>query len=238
MTIYLLDERLRFPDPRRTDPSGILAVGGDLSSERLLLAYSMGVFPWFNEGDPILWHCPAWRLVLRPSEIHVGRTMRKVLRRKDFEIRFDTAFDAVIAGCARTPRARQKGTWITHDMMVAYRRLHALGHAHSAEAWQDGRLVGGLYGVAMGGSFFGESMFSHADNASKAAFIQLALELDALGYALIDCQLHTDHLAKFGTVEWSRDRFLDEVAKALTVRPAARWPAGVTVDVGEAPREE
>jgi leucyl/phenylalanyl-tRNA--protein transferase len=226
MTIYLLDERLGFPDPRRTDPSGILAVGGDLSPERLLLAYSMGVFPWFNEGDPILWHCPAWRLVLRPDEIHVGRTMRKVIKRADYEVRYDTAFDEVIAACARTPRPGQEGTWITADMAAAYRRLFRLGYAHSCEAWRDGRLWGGLYGVTLGGMFFGESMFSHRDNASKCAFITLVGALRSLGYALVDCQVYTEHLATFGAVEWPRDRFLSALGQALTVQPRRAWPDG------------
>jgi leucyl/phenylalanyl-tRNA--protein transferase len=226
MTIYLLDDRLGFPDPRRTDPSGILAVGGDLSPERLLLAYSMGIFPWFNEGDPILWHCPAWRLVLKPGEVHVGRTMRKVLRAGTYDIRFDTAFEDVITHCARTPRVGQEGTWITAEMAAAYRRLFRLGYAHSAEAWHDGRLVGGLYGVCLGGVFFGESMFSHRENASKATFITLCEQLHALGYALVDCQVYTEHLATFGAVEWPRDRFLAGLTQALAVQPRAAWPAG------------
>lgn len=224
MTIYLLDERLGFPDPRRTDPSGILAVGGDLSPERLLLAYSMGIFPWFNEGDPILWHCPPWRMVLRPEDLHVSRTTRKVIRRGEYDVRYDTAFEAVVTACARIPRPGQDGTWITPEMKAAYCRLHRLGYAHSAEAWHEGRLVGGLYGVTLGGVFFGESMFARRSNASKVAFVTLVQELRALGYVLIDCQVYTEHLATFGALEWPRERFLGALADALAVRPSRSWP--------------
>jgi len=222
--VYLLDQRLIFPAPERADESGLLAIGGDLRPERLVLAYRTGVFPWYGDGQPILWHSPPWRMVLIPRELHVGRTLRKVIRRGDFEIRFDTDFAGVIDGCKRVERPGQDGTWITDDMRDAYVELHRRGHAHSAEAWAGGELVGGLYGVAAGGAFFGESMFSRRSNASKVVFATLVGALEALGYVLVDCQLYTGHLASFGADEWPRARFLRSLERALRVRPRQAWP--------------
>lgn len=224
MPIYRLDERIAFPDPAYADDSGIVAIGGDLSVERLLLAYSLGVFPWFDEGQPILWHAPRRRMVLLPDEIYVGRSLRKMVRRDRFEIRYDTAFEPVIHGCAAAPRPGQDGTWITDDMREAYIELHARGYAHSAEAWLDDELVGGLYGVTLGGAFFGESMFSRVPDASKVAFVHCARTLASLGYVLIDCQVHTEHMERFGAREWRHDVFALALGRVVRLRPRARWP--------------
>ncbi len=198
-----------FPPPEQAlrDPDGLLAVGGDLSPERLLAAYRRGIFPWYSEGQPILWWSPDPRLVLFPRELHVSRSLRKTLRRRPFAITLDAAFEDVIRACAQ-PRRGESGTWITEEMRHAYTRLHRLGWAHSVEAWQDGRLAGGLYGVAMGRVFFGESMFSRVSDASKAAFVHLVHQLAAWGYALIDCQVETAHLRRLGAAPVPRERFL------------------------------
>ena len=215
MPIFRLDKRLAFPPPHLADDNGILAVGGDLAPERLLLAYSIGIFPWYSEDLPIIWHSPDPRMVLTPELLHVPRSLRKAMRKRPYEIRLDTAFARVIEACASAPREDQDGTWITDEMRDAYIELHRLGLAHSAEAWRDGELVGGLYGVSLGGAFFGESMFAHAPDASKIAFITLARQLDAWDIGLIDCQVYTEHLARFGAEEWPRERFLDVLARAL-----------------------
>lgn len=221
MPVYQLDERLVFPPPELADPNGLLAVGGDLRPERLLLAYSMGIFPWFSEGLPILWHSPDPRMVLTPAALHVPRSLRKAMRREPYEIRLDTAFEQVIAACAEVPRPGQDGTWITADMEAAYVDLHRRGLAHSAEAWQGERLVGGVYGVSLGGAFFGESMFARAPEASKIAFVVLVRQLAAWGIELIDCQVHTEHLARFGAEERPRAAFLRALDQALD-RPTRR----------------
>lgn len=230
MPIFRLDERLIFPPPTLADPNGILAIGGDLRPERLLLAYRMGIFPWYSEDMPILWHAPDPRLVLTPATLHVGRSLRKAMRRRPYEIRLDTAFTAVIDACAAIPRPGQNGTWITDEMRAAYVELHRRGFAHSAEAWQGQRLVGGLYGVSLGGVFFGESMFSYADDASKIAFVTLVRQLAAWGIDLIDCQVYTDHLASLGAGEWPRARFLEALERAVcqpTRRGAWRLDEGL-----------
>ena len=225
MPIYLLSEELLFPDPSKADPSGILAVGGDLSAERLLLAYSLGIFPWYDErAAPILWHSPEWRMVLWPRELHVGRSLRRSLRRDRFEVRFDTAFEAVVDRCAEVPRPGQEGTWLNEDMRRAYLELHRRGHAHCAEAWVEGRLVGGLYGVAMGTAFFGESKFALEPDASKVAFVHTVRALEALGYLMVDCQVHTEHLSSLGAKEIPRRDFLGALAGALARRPREVWP--------------
>jgi len=198
-----------FPDPRRAlrEPDGLLAVGGDLAPERLLAAYRRGIFPWFEAGQPVLWWSPDPRAVLRPDELKVSASLRKSLRSTRLEITLDSAFDAVIRGCAQ-PRPRQRGTWLTDDMASAYERLHALGHAHSVEVWRDGGLVGGLYGVAIGRVFFGESMFSRVRDASKVALCHLVSEVRARGFELIDCQVHSPHLASLGARTLPRLEFL------------------------------
>jgi leucyl/phenylalanyl-tRNA---protein transferase len=224
MPVFRLNARLAFPPPGLADESGLLAVGGDLRPERLLLAYSLGIFPWYSEGLPILWYSPDPRLVLESGDLVVSRSLQKTLRRGRFRVTLDTAFDRVIRACAEVPRPGQHGTWITRDMVRAYRRLHELGFAHSAEAWQDGELVGGLYGVSLGAGFFGESMFAHASDASKVAFVTLVGQLRRWGIDLVDCQVHTEHLARFGAVEWPREQFLRRLAQALE-KPtrSGRW---------------
>jgi leucyl/phenylalanyl-tRNA--protein transferase len=224
MPVFRLNARLAFPPPELADESGLLAVGGDLRPERLLLAYSLGIFPWYSDGLPILWYSPDPRLVLECPDLVVPRSLKKTLRRGHYRVTLDTAFDRVIRACADAPRPGQHGTWITEDMVRAYRKLHELGYAHSAEAWMDGELAGGLYGVSLGGGFFGESMFARADDASKVAFVTLVEQLGRWGIDLIDCQVHTEHLARFGAVEWPRERFLARLATALE-KPtrSGRW---------------
>jgi leucyl/phenylalanyl-tRNA--protein transferase len=223
MPVWRLGPGLAFPPPERADPSGLLAVGGDLEPERLLRAYSEGIFPWYEEGLPILWHSPDPRTVLPPSELHVSRSLAKVLRQRRFEFSLDLAFEAVIRSCAEVPRPGQDGTWITEDMIRAYLRLHELGFAHSAESWCDGALVGGLYGVSLGACFFGESMFALRSDASKAAFATLVRQLVAWDFELVDCQVHTPHLARFGARDWPRARFLQQLGRALC-QPTRRGP--------------
>lgn len=225
MPIYLLDpeDPQSFPPPERADASGLLAVGGDLSPERLLTAYSQGIFPWYSEGQPLLWHSPNPRFVLQPDKLHVGRSLRKTMKAGTYEVRWDTAFEDVIAACSETPRPGQSGTWITDAMREAYVTLHELGFAHSVEAWADGELKGGLYGVSLGAAFFGESMFAHAPDASKVAFAASVERLKAWGFHFIDCQVETEHLARFGAEHWPRKRFLGALAEALQV-PTRRGP--------------
>jgi leucyl/phenylalanyl-tRNA--protein transferase len=188
------------------DPNGLLAAGGDLSSERLLDAYRHGIFPWFSEGDPILWWSPDPRMILIPAELKISRSLGKSLRNRSYEARFDSAFDEVMAGCA-APRKGEPGTWISGAMIEAYRGLYRLGYAHSVETWIDGELAGGLYGVAIGRAFFGESMFSHARDASKIALAALVAHLRSAGFGLIDCQMRTRHLESLGAREIPRRRF-------------------------------
>ena len=188
------------------DPNGLLAAGADLSSKRLLDAYRHGIFPWFSEGDPILWWSPDPRMILFPAELKISRSLGKVLRNRSYETRFDSAFDEVLAGCA-APRKGAPGTWISDAMIEAYRSLQRLGYAHSVETWIDGKLAGGLYGVAMGRVFFGESMFSRSRDASKIALAALVAHLESAGFGLIDCQMHTRHLETLGAREIPRRRF-------------------------------
>lgn len=228
MTVFRIDERIAFPPPEMADEDGLLAVGGDLRPERLLLAYSLGIFPWYSEGLPILWHSPNPRMVLPVSKFRVPRSLRKVMRRGRYEVRFDSAFAEVIARCGEVPRPGQTSTWITDDMTAAYIDLHELGYAHSVEAIEDGQVVGGLYGVSIGAAFFGESMFSLQPDASKVALVTLVEALSAWKFSVIDCQVYTEHLARFGAEMWPRDRFLAQLAEALsskTRRGPWRWPA-------------
>ncbi len=217
MTIYRLFEEPVFPDPEEADPDGLLAVGGDLSTQRLLTAYSNGIFPWYSEGSPILWWSTNPRLVLVPREFHLPRSVRQVLNRGTFSFTLDKDFSAVIRGCARAPRPEQEGTWIVDEMVEAYTLLHSLGYAHSVEAWQDGELVGGLYGVSLGSIFFGESMFYTVPDASKAAFAVLVRQLIAWDFTLIDCQQTTHHLMRFGAREMQRFRFLAALREGMNV---------------------
>ncbi|MFK7971349.1 MAG: leucyl/phenylalanyl-tRNA--protein transferase [Bacteroidia bacterium] len=206
---YQLTDTIEFPDPAYAPPSGILAVGGDLKPERLLFAYEQGIFPWYSDDEPIIWWSPDPRFVLFPENLKVSKSMRQVLRRETFKITYDEVFPAVIKACAKVPRDGQSGTWITDEMVEAYIHLHKLGYAHSVEAWQHGKLVGGLYGISLGNAFFGESMFAKASNASKAAFITLVQALSSQGFEMIDCQMPTDHLASLGAETISRDQFLE-----------------------------
>jgi len=208
MPVFWLDERLEFPPPQNAESSGILAVGGDLSPARLLIAYRQGIFPWFNPDDPILWWSPDPRFVLFPEELRMARSMRPYFNNPRFELSVDTQFETVIRACSEQYRPGQGGTWITKEMVEAYCTLHNMGYAHSVEVWQAGRLVGGLYGIAMGKVFFGESMFATVSNASKYGFIALAKRLHDLGFRLIDCQQETRHLSSLGSRAISRQQFM------------------------------
>ncbi|GJM23039.1 MAG: leucyl/phenylalanyl-tRNA--protein transferase [Planctomycetota bacterium] len=226
MPAPLLDTQLAFPSVESATPDGLVAVGGDLSTERLMAAYEQGIFPWPHEGLPLMWFSPDPRMLLRPAELRVSRSLRARLRRGDFEIRFDTAFERVLRGCASTPRHGQRGTWITPAVMQAYHDLHRRGLAHSVEAWRGGQLVGGLYGVSLGRAFFGESMFSRVTDASKCAFATLVPWLQARDFHFVDCQMETPHLASLGARALPRVEFLRQLRAALrepTLR--GRWLA-------------
>lgn len=215
MPVFVLSEELVFPPPCLATPEGLLAAGGDLSPERLLLAYRMGIFPWYAEDEPILWWSPDPRLVLYPQEFHLSRSLQKVIRRGDFTVTTDRAFEAVIRACAGVRTAGGEGTWIVPDMIDAYCGLHRRGLAHSVEAWQGQRLAGGLYGVSLGSAFFGESMFTRVKNASKVALATLAAWLQANGFDLIDCQVTTGHLQRLGAREIPRENYLQELSRCL-----------------------
>jgi leucyl/phenylalanyl-tRNA---protein transferase len=212
--VRVLGRALAFPPPEDAD-DGLLAVGGDLSTERLLLAYGSGIFPWYGVGQPILWHSPDPRCVIPTDAVHVGRSLRRVVAKGGYEIRFDTAFARVIAACKSTPRPGQDGTWITGDMERAYVRLFDEGYGHSIETWVNGDLVGGLYGVSLGRVFFGESMFSWKPNASKVALVHLAETLARWGFPIIDAQVPTPNTVALGAQEWPRERFLRVLAGEL-----------------------
>ncbi|QEM06529.1 leucyl/phenylalanyl-tRNA--protein transferase [Mucilaginibacter rubeus] len=210
--IFRLDERLIFPKPDLAEPDGLLAVGGDLSTDRLLLAYQNGIFPWYSDDTPILWYSPHERFVLFPDELKVSKSMRQVLRSGKLKVTVDTCFNDVITACSTAPREGQDGTWIVPDMITAYNRLHLEGYAHSVEVWQDDKLVGGLYGVHVGDVFCGESMFSRVSNASKTALIYLC---NTGIYKLIDCQVHTGHLESLGARMISREQYMDVLLNNL-----------------------
>ena len=206
--MFFLDHRLLFPDVENADDDGLLAVGGDLSPERLLLAYRNGIFPWFNEDSMILWWSPDPRMVLFPNKIRISKSMQQVIKSDRFRITWNTKFEEVVGACSGIKRKGQEGTWITPEMKVAYLKLHQMGIAKSIEVWENELLVGGLYGIDLGDIFCGESMFSKTSNASKFGFIHLALELQQKKYKLIDCQVHTDHLASLGAEEIPRKQFI------------------------------
>ncbi|SFB15383.1 leucyl/phenylalanyl-tRNA--protein transferase [Azotobacter beijerinckii] len=226
MLTCLQRDSLSFPPLERAlrTPNGLLAVGGDLSAERLIQAYRHGCFPWYQTGQPILWWTPDPRTVLFPHELHVSRSLRKILRQRVFQVTFDHDFSAVIQACAG-PRDYADGTWITPEMQAAYRELHRRGVAHSVEVWQDDTLVGGLYGLAIGQLFFGESMFSHADNASKVGFATLVKRLEQWGFVLIDCQMPTQHLQSLGARSIPRSEFSDYLQRHLDRPSTADWVA-------------
>ncbi len=204
------------------EPNGLLAAGGDLTPERILDAYRPGIFPWFRPGDPVLWWSPDPRMVLFPSEFKLSRSLARVIRNGGFELRFDTAFESVMRACAE-PRPGQNGTWIQEDMIAAYCALHELGYAHSVETWRDGELVGGLYGIAIGRMFYGESMFSREANASKVALAHLARQLEHWGFELIDCQMNTPHLASLGAREIPRTEFVARLQELVNCAPLTNW---------------
>ncbi|WLT31278.1 leucyl/phenylalanyl-tRNA--protein transferase [Geothrix sp. PMB-07] len=214
MPVFRLTEQLLFPDPELAE-DGLLAIGGDLSVPRLVLAYESGIFPWFGEEDPLLWWSPPERALLRPGCLHLSARTLRSLRQRPFEIRFDTAFEQVITHCATAPRLGQDGTWITVEMREAYLELHHAGHAHSVEAWREGELRGGLYGVSLGGAFFGESMFSLEAEASRAALRALDARLAAWGFTLLDGQLPHEGLMGYGFQRTPRIKFLAGLAEAL-----------------------
>ncbi len=227
MPIFLLTKELIFPPPEMAEPEGILAVGGDLSPERLELAYSMGIFPWYSEGQPILWWSPDPRLVLFPKELKVSRSLRQTIKKGAYKVTMDSAFEDVVEKCAGVHRAEEGGTWITPEMREAYVALHRRGRAHSVEAWREGELAGGLYGVAMGGAFFGESMFHVRPDASKVALVALVERLRKWGFELIDCQVTTPFFERMGAREIPREEFLERLEKALRKKTPAgkRWSA-------------
>ncbi|MGB0305806.1 MAG: leucyl/phenylalanyl-tRNA--protein transferase [Flavobacteriaceae bacterium] len=206
--MYRLTDALLFPSPEQASDEGIVAVGGDLKPERVMLAYRKGIFPWFESDDFLLWWSPDPRMVLFPDQVKISKSMRAVLRKKQFEVTFNKAFDDVVEACAKVKRFGQNGTWITPGLMEVYSTLHTQGHAHSVEVWEEGVLVGGLYGIDLGTVFCGESMFSKANNASKVALISLAKELKKNKYELIDCQVPTQHLASMGAESIPRSEFL------------------------------
>lgn len=224
MLTWLQRDSLDFPQLNKAlrEPNGLLAAGGDLRPERLLQAYRHGCFPWFQDGQPILWWSPDPRTVLLPDELHVSRSLAKVLRQGRYQVSFDQAFAEVIRACA-APRSYAAETWITSPMQDAYLELHRSGIAHSVEVWRDGELVGGLYGLAMGQLFFGESMFSRADNASKVGFATLVERLKAWGFVLIDCQMPTEHLLSLGARTISRDEFARYLSRHLDQPNRAEW---------------
>jgi leucyl/phenylalanyl-tRNA--protein transferase len=213
--VFLLSDAIEFPPPHLASRDGLLAVGGDLRQERLILAYKMGIFPWFSDGDPILWWSPDPRLVLYPSEIKISKTLNKIIKKNVFNVTMDMAFDEVINQCAQARLQKKQGTWIVKDMIDAYCKLHKSGFAHSMEVWQQGELAGGLYGVSLGKCFFGESMFTRVSNASNVALVKLAKYLSELSFDLIDCQVATEHLIRFGAREIPRKLFLTQLETSL-----------------------
>lgn len=226
MLTWLKRDDLTFPllETALREPNGLLAAGGDLSAERLVAAYRHGCFPWYQDGQPLLWWSPDPRTVLYPHELHVSRSLRKRIRQGDYEVTLDRAFSDVIQGCA-DPRSYAEGTWITTPMQQAYIRLHEIGLAHSVEVWRDEQLVGGLYGLAIGKLFFGESMFSRATDASKVGFVTLVERLREWEFALIDCQMPTRHLESFGARSITREAFADALAAYLDCPSTADWRA-------------
>lgn len=207
--MYYLGSRISFSDPREASKDGLIGIGGDLSPERLLLAYKMGIFPWFEREEPILWWSPDPRFVLYPNKLKISKSMKQVLRNSDFEVTVNKSFDQVIAECSKTERPGQSGTWITENMIKAYKKLHELGYAKSVEVWLDNKLVGGLYGVDINnGVFCGESMFTTVSNASKVGFITFIQNTD---YKVIDCQVYTNHLESLGAEDISRADFLNHL---------------------------
>ena len=215
MNVILLTDKIVFPPPHLASSEGLLAVGGDINQERLLLAYRMGIFPWFSDDEPILWWSPDPRLVLYPREIKISKTLKKIMKKGLFKVTMDSAFVQVINQCAQIRLQNNQGTWIVEDMIDAYCKLHESGFAHSVETWYQGELAGGLYGVSLGKCFFGESMFTRISNASNVALVKLVEYLNALSFDMIDCQLTTEHLLRFGAKEIPRITFLKQLEVSL-----------------------
>lgn len=214
--VYQLNTSSVFPDPSYANGEGLLAIGGDLSPERLLSAYSNGIFPWPHGKEyPLLWFSPDPRTVLLPADFHISRSLKKLLKKCPFEVRFDTAFEQVMQACAAIKRKDEADTWITTEMTEAYTGLHHLGFAHSVECWREGVLRGGLHGISLGAAFFGESLFSYEDNASKVALTALLQQLDAWEFHFVDCQMRTNLVVQFGALEWKRVHFIEMLNKAL-----------------------
>ncbi|MBC2705335.1 leucyl/phenylalanyl-tRNA--protein transferase [Desulfobacula sp.] len=218
MPLFRLSKRLDFPPAWLSRSDGLLCIGGDLSSKRLLLAYENGIFPWFSKGEPILWWSPDPRLVLFPKDINISKSLNKKIRQNRFTVTMDNAFEQTIVSCARPRKNNDAGTWLVDEMIASYIELHNMGYVHSIETWRDDKLVGGLYGVCLGGSFFGESMFSSESDASKIALVALANYLENQGFDLIDCQVTTNHLLNMGATEISRNSFLDIINKSVKRR--------------------
>ena len=218
MPVFQLPSELIFPDPDFAEPDGLLAVGGDLVPERLIEAYRLGIFPWYAEGEPLLWWSPTPRLILLPEEFHLPRRLARTMRKQVFTITADTVFTRIITECGETRKRSGEGTWITGEMREAYSRLHELGYAHSIECWQDNTLVGGLYGVCLDRVFFGESMFSRVNDASKVALATLTAQCKKKGIKMIDCQMTTDHLLRFGAKELSRTTFRQQLTTLIRHR--------------------
>lgn len=215
MPVFLLSDTIEFPPPHLASEEGLLAVGGDLSQKRLLLAYRMGIFPWFSNNEPILWWSPDPRLVLYPHEFKISKTIKKIIKKEVFKVTMDLAFNEVINQCAQVRLKKNQGTWIVKDMIDAYCNLHESGFAHSVEVWQGGDLAGGLYGVSLGKCFFGESMFTRVSNASNIGLVKLLEHLKKLSFDMIDCQVATEHLTRFGARQIPRIRFLNQLEKSL-----------------------
>jgi len=215
MPIYRLSEKIAFPSPQFAVPEGLLAIGGDLSELRLLLAYKMGIFPWFSEEEPIMWWSPDPRLILYPSDIKVSKRLNRTINQGLFKITSDTAFDRVIESCARIRIENNQGTWIIDEMIKAYCRLFDSGYAHSVEAWYNDDLVGGLYGISLGGCFFGESMFSRISNASKVCLVALCRYIEEMSFDMIDCQIVTEHLLRMGARSIPRSQFLKQLEHSM-----------------------
>jgi leucyl/phenylalanyl-tRNA--protein transferase len=214
--VFLLSDTIEFPPPHLASEDGLLAVGGDLSQKRLLLAYRMGIFPWFSNNEPILWWSPDPRLVLYPHEIKISKTLKKIIKKEVFKVTMDLAFNEVINQCAQVRMKKNQGTWIIEDIIEAYCQLHESGFAHSVEVWRQGELAGGLYGVSLGKCFFGESMFTLVSNASNVGLVKFVEHLKELSFDMIDCQVTTEHLIRFGAREITRTLFLKQLEKSLT----------------------
>jgi leucyl/phenylalanyl-tRNA---protein transferase len=232
MPFFRLSNDLVFPPAELARPDGLLCVGGDLSPERLVLAYENGIFPWFSENDPLLWWSPDPRLLLFPDQIHISRSLGKTIKKKLFTIRVDTAFEQTILLCSSLRKKEKNGTWLVDDMIAAYITLHKKGVAHSIETWRDDKLVGGLYGISLGKSFFGESMFSLENNASKIALVALATHLKNHGFHLIDCQVSSDHLIQMGARQISRQSFLKMIKTSVKQAPKMDpWYPEQSIDI-------